>query len=136
MHVGLEPLPIGDFLNQLQSNPEILPPRTGHLGNWNSILDGQGKALDFNRMISENKWGYPLIYAFTRTESIGADAETGDTIYRPGHVLLNGKMEALELYTWNGQEFVLRDRRESYFCPFVLAKFEGELQPLSQIHLV
>jgi hypothetical protein len=131
-HMGFSSLTIGRLIDLIYNFPERCPPRTGHLGNWQSINAGFAGALDFNQTICTNKLGYPLIYCFTQTED--DPFTSGDTVYLPGSLVKSGSRTKLELFTWNGREFQKRDRSKSYFVPFVKVKDESSLTPLVSFH--
>ncbi|MGW4645145.1 DUF6025 family protein [Kitasatospora sp. NPDC004289] len=131
VHVGTHDVPIGTVLAALREDPSLLPPRTGHLGNWADIAAGRSGPMDFNTAICGAGYGYPLIYGFTRTE---AETEGGDEAYQPGSVIERGERETLALYTWDGTGFARRDRSRPLFCPLVQAEVDGELVPLVEVH--
>ena len=131
VHVGTHDLRIGTLLGLLDRHEGLLPPRTGHLGNWEDIALGRSGPMDFNTAICGGGYGYPLIYGFTRTE---ADSEGGDEAYQPGALIEQGKRHTLPLYTWDGQGFILRDRSRPLFCPLTQAEVDGELVPLAELH--
>lgn len=131
VHVGTHDVPIGTVLDALDADPTLLPPRTGHLGNWEDIAAGRSGPMDFNTAICGGGWGYPLIYGFTRTE---AETEGGDEAYQPGSLIDQGKRHTLPLYTWDGTGFVRRDRSKALFCPLVQAEVDGQLVPLVDLH--
>lgn len=131
VHVGTHDVPIGTLLGLLERNPDLLPPRTGHLGNWEDIALGRSGPMDFNTAICGGGYGYPLIYGFTRTE---ADSEGGDEAYQPGSLIDAGRRDLLPLYTWDGQGFARRDRGRPLFCPLTQADVDGELVPLVELH--
>ncbi|WP_433547245.1 DUF6025 family protein [Streptomyces sp. CA-294286] len=131
VHVGTHDVPIGALLDALDADPTLLPPRTGHLGNWEDIAAGRSGPMDFNTAVCGGGHGYPLIYGFTRTE---ADTEGGDEAYQPGSLIDGGKRHTLPLHTWNGVRFVRRDRAKPLFCPLVQAEVDGQLVPLVDLH--
>ncbi len=131
VHVGTHDVPIGTLLELLEQRPGLLPPRTGHLGNWEDIAHGRAGAMDFNTAICGGGHGYPLIYGFTRTE---AEAEGGDEAYQPGSLIDGGRRRRLALHTWDGRGFVRRDRSLPLFCPLVRAELDGALVPLVDVH--
>ncbi|MFG2528935.1 DUF6025 family protein [Streptomyces sp. NPDC048516] len=131
VHVGTHDVRIGTLLDLLRRHEGLLPPRTGHLGNWEDIALGRSGPMDFNTAICGEGYGYPLIYGFTRTE---ADTEGGDEAYQPGSLIEQGKRHMLGLYTWDGQGFARRDRSRPLFCPLTLAEADGELVPLVELH--
>ena len=131
VHVGTRDVPIGALLDALDTDPTLLPPRTGHLGNWDDIAAGRSGPMDFNTAICGGGHGYPLIYGFTRTE---ADTEGGDAAYQPGSLIVEGKRHILPLHTWDGTRFVRRDRGKPLFCPLVQAEVDGQLVPLVDLH--
>ncbi|MEU0332763.1 DUF6025 family protein [Streptomyces sp. NPDC006193] len=131
VHLGTQDVPIGTLLQLLRRDPELLPPRTGHLGNWEDIALGRSGPMDFNTAICGGGHGYPLIYGFTRTE---AATEGGDEAYQPGSLIEQGKRDVLDLYTWDGRAFVRRDRSRPLFCPLTQAEVDGGLVPLVDLH--
>ncbi|WP_327070951.1 DUF6025 family protein [Kitasatospora sp. NBC_01250] len=131
VHLGTRDVPIGTVLDVIHRHDDLLPPRTGHLGNWADIAQGRAGAMDFNGAICGAGHGYPLIYGFTRTE---ADTEGGDDVYLPGSLVERGGARALPLYTWDGRQFALRDRGRPLFCPLVQTEREGELAALITVH--
>ena len=131
LHLGQTDLPVGQLLDLLESEPNLLPPRTGHMGNWNDIVNGRAGAMDFNRAATIRGRGYPLIYAFTQTED--ATLTLGDWVYMPGSLVEAGARTALDLHVWTGRGFTRQDRSEPLFLPFVMAGDDGALQPLTQL---
>ncbi|MGI5259349.1 DUF6025 family protein [Streptomyces angustmyceticus] len=131
VHTGSHDLRIGTLLDLLDRDPTLVPPRTGHLGNWEDIALGRSGPMDFNTAICGAGHGYPLIYGFTRTE---ADTEGGDEAYQPGSVIQHGRREVMTLRTWDGSAFVRRGRDRPLFCPVVQAEVDGELVPLVDLH--
>ena len=131
VHVGTHDVRLGTVLDALRRDEGLLPPRTGHLGNWADIAAGRSGPMDFNTAICGGGYGYPLIYGFTRTE---ADSEGGDEAYQPGSLIDQGKRHVLPLYTWDGRGFARRDRSRPLFCPMVQAEVDGELIPLAELH--
>ncbi|WP_329049441.1 DUF6025 family protein [Streptomyces violaceus] len=131
VHVGTHDVTIGALLDALNADPALLPPRTGHLGNWEDIAAGRSGPMDFNTAICGGGHGYPLIYGFTRTE---AATEGGDEAYQPGSLIEKGKRHTLPLHTWDGTRFVRRDRSKPLFCPLVQAEVDGQLVPLVELH--
>ncbi len=131
VHLGTRDVPIGRVLDVIHSHEGLLPPRTGHLGNWEDIAQGRAGAMDFNTAICGGGHGYPLVYGFTRTE---ADSEGGDEVYLPGSLVNQGRREALPLYTWDGTRFVRRDRARPLFCPLVRTERDGALTALITVH--
>lgn len=131
VHAGTHDLRIGTLLDLLDRHEELLPPRTGHLGNWEDIALGRSGPMDFNTAICGSGYGYPLIYGFTRTE---ADTEGGDETYQPGSLIDQGRRRTLPLYTWDGQGFARRDRSRPLFCPLTQTEVDGELVPLVEVH--
>ncbi|MGA5356441.1 DUF6025 family protein [Streptomyces purpurascens] len=131
VHVGTHDVTIGALLDALDADPALLPPRTGHLGNWEDIAAGRSGPMDFNTAICGGGHGYPLIYGFTRTE---AGTEGGDEAYQPGSLIEKGKRHVLPLHTWDGTGFVRRDRSKPLFCPLVQAEVDGQLVPLVELH--
>ncbi|MGF1431022.1 DUF6025 family protein [Kitasatospora sp. LaBMicrA B282] len=131
VHLGTRDVPIGTVLDVIGRHEGLLPPRTGHLGNWADIAQGRAGAMDFNTAICGGGHGYPLIYGFTRTE---ADTEGGDEVYRPGSLIEAGQARELPLHTWDGRRFVRRDRSQPLFCPLVRTEQDGEPTALVTVH--
>ncbi len=132
LHLGQTDVEVGRLLELLADEPRLLPPRTGHMGNWGDIANGRAGAMDFNRATTIGGRGYPLIYAFNQTED--AALENGDWVYLPGSLIERSQRIELDLHTWNGGAFVRRDREYPLFTPFVMAELDGTLQSLTQIH--
>ncbi|PZD96795.1 hypothetical protein DNH61_06250 [Paenibacillus sambharensis] len=132
VHVGNTDLPIHEVLNAIKQSEELLPPRSGHMGNWEEITLGRAGVMDFNHAICAEGYGYPLIYSFNQTED--SELTGGDWVYMPGSVLEQGVRSELNLYTWDGASFVQRNRIRPLFVPFVLTEADGVLQPVSQLH--
>ncbi len=118
-------------LSEIIKNSPILPPRTGHLGNWQEIAAGRGNALDHNGVVCGRNLAYPLIVDFNQTENSSMDS--GDVVYLPGSIVNNGERQLLDIYTWNGTAFEARSREFSYFLPFVLTRRQGKFIPLTVI---
>ncbi len=141
VHLGLSDLSVGSLMDLIKESPGLSPPRSGHLGNWEDVASGQGGALDFNHAICSAGLGHPSIYAFTQTETDGVLPASGDQVYLPGSLVVEGKRTALPLYTWEkgapGRGFVERSREHAWFCPFVMTQdpsSPGELLPLTRLH--
>ncbi len=132
VHIATTQAIVGDILNLVCGEPGLLPARTGHIGDWQAILNGCSGALDFNNVILKNQFGYPLLYSFTQTED--AAFSTGDCAYLPGSRLVNGKRIAAPIYTWEDGSFKKRDRSKSFFVPFSMTEDEGEIRPLTSMH--
>ncbi|MDI5973802.1 DUF6025 family protein [Streptomyces sp. SL13] len=131
VHLGTQDVRIGTLLDLVHREEGLLPPRTGHLGNWEDIALGRSGPMDFNTAVCGAGHGYPLIYGFTRTE---ADTEGGDDVYLPGSLVEGGVRRMLPLYTWDGRRFALRDRGRPLFCPLVQTDVDGQLTPLVDVH--
>ncbi|WP_394938088.1 DUF6025 family protein [Psychromicrobium sp. YIM B11713] len=130
VHLGLGEVSIGEALKLMEADQSLTPPRTGHLGNWSDIAATRAGPMDFNSTICGQRYGYPLIYGFTRTE---AAAPGGDEAYAPGSIIDQGRRIELPIYTWNGQRFVRRERAEPLFCPLVQVEHAGSIQPLATL---
>lgn len=130
VHLGTRDVRIGTLLDLIRDEHGLLPPRTGHLGNWEDIASGRSGPMDFNTAICGQGHGYPLIYGFTRTET----ASGGDGVYLPGSLVERGRRRPLPLSTWDGARFARRDRHRPLFCPFVQAEVDGVLTPLVEVH--
>ncbi|SCY21348.1 hypothetical protein SAMN05720606_103135 [Paenibacillus polysaccharolyticus] len=133
VHLGNSDIEVGKVLDFIRKSPELVPPRTGHLGNWDPIIEGRAGALDFNKVICDNKFGYPLIYCFNQTEDV--ELNQGDAVYLPGSKIEGNNRVLLPLYTWNGEQFIERDRTIPLFTPFVFTKVKGKMQSLANFHL-
>ncbi|MEU7583136.1 DUF6025 family protein [Streptomyces sp. NPDC041068] len=131
LHFGTLDIPVGDVLDLIRNTEGLVPPRTGHLGNWEDIALCRSGPMDFNTAICTNDYGYPLVYGFTRTE---AESEGGDDVYLPGSLVEGGGRTALPLYTWNGRDFTRRDRSRPLFCALTQTEVDGELVPLAELH--
>ncbi len=131
VHLGLRDVRIGALLAAVRRRDGLLPPRTGHLGNWADIAEGRAGPMDFNTAICGGGHGYPLIYGLTRTE---AEAEGGDEVYLPGSLAAAGERRELPLHTWDGRAFVRRDRSRPLFCPLTQTEVDGELTALVELH--
>ncbi|MGW7496810.1 DUF6025 family protein [Streptomyces luteogriseus] len=131
LHFGTLDVPVGSLLDLVRDTEDLLPPRTGHLGNWEDIALGRSGPMDFNTAVCAGGYGYPLVYGFTRTE---ADTEGGDDVYLPGSLVDGGRRTTLPLYTWDGRAFVRRDRSRPLFCALTLTELDGELVPLVELH--
>lgn len=126
-------LPISKLYTILQTTPHLAAPRTAHLGNWDDIIRGRIGKNNANTVIcAEKGLGYPLLYEFTQTEDTAL--KQGDMIYVPGSLIEGGQREVLQLFTWDGTQYVERSREKPYFMPFVLTPVEGELVPLTSVH--
>lgn len=132
IHLGTTNVKIGTLLSLFETTPHLLPPRTGHIGNWEQIARGRSRMMDFNKAICSQGYGYPLIYCFNQTES--NDLQRGDSVYLPGSVIEQDERIELPLYTWNGKGFVEQSRENPLFTPFVQTKWDGKLIPLIQLH--
>lgn len=132
VHVGMLDVPIGSLLEGLRRDPVGLPPRSGHLGNWDEIARGRAGAMDFNQAICAGGYGYPLIYSFTQTEAESPRA--GDWVYLPGSIVQGGRYAPLALHSWDGTRFVRRARDHALFSPFVRAEVDGQLVGLTRLH--
>jgi hypothetical protein len=132
VHMGQTDLEIGRLLSIIESDARLLPPRSGHMGNWDDIAHGRAGAMDFNRAIAGRGLGYALIYCFNQTED--ATLQSGDWVYLPGSLLDQSRRTALPLFTWDGARFVQRTREQPLFTPFVLSEVEGRLVPITRIH--
>ncbi|MFB8177717.1 DUF6025 family protein [Streptomyces sp. NPDC055966] len=131
VHLGTRDVRVGTLLDAVHAEPGLLPPRSGHLGNWGDIALGRSGPMDFNTAVCGGGHGFPLIYGFTQTE---ADPSGGDGVYLPGSLVERGRRRPLPLYTWDGRAFVRRDRSRPLFCPVVQAEVDGALTPLVEVH--
>lgn len=111
---------------------QICPPRTGHLGDWSSFIHSHGTSLDFNSHIYQLGFGKPLIVGTNWSEN--SLLSLGDLVYRPGSILQNGKQIGLDLFVKSESEIVSSEKERSYFSPFLMTKFEGELVSLVEFH--
>lgn len=132
LHLGQTDLAIGRLLDVLSAHPHLLPPRSGHMGNWEAIATGHAGAMDFNRSASAQGRGYPLVYELNQTED--ASMTHGDCVYLPGSLISDGQRVELPLHTWDGHGFVLRDRSRPLYTPFVRSHDQGPLEALTRIH--
>ncbi|MBG9590195.1 DUF6025 family protein [Cytobacillus firmus] len=133
IHMGVTDIKIGDLQKVLKEYKQLVPPRTGHMGNWEDIANGRAGMIDYNKsVITDLKLGYPLIYSNNQTED--SSMLQGDWIYLPGSKVQYGKKEELELFSFDGTEFIKRDRNSSYFTPFMLTKIENTMTPLTSYH--
>lgn len=124
---------IKDLYKMIEDDNLVIPPRSGHIGNWNDIMDGLVRERNDNTIIcGQRKLGFPLIYDLTQTENESLDA--GDLTYFPGSVIEQGQRTLLPLYTWNGTEFVETNREEALFVPFTFTLVNGKLKSLNQFH--
>jgi hypothetical protein len=123
-----------DSLHRLFANPgHILPPRSGHIGNWSEICAGRSGPLDFNAAICRHRrFGYALLNDLTTTETL--DDSSGDAVYLPGSMVARGSRVVLSLYGWNGREWTEHNRSESYYVPLVQTRGESSLAPLTEVH--
>lgn len=134
VHAGTTPVPFGVLLDAIASRPWLRPPRTGHLGDWRDIAHGRSGATDFNQAACGPGGARALVHALTQTEA-GIDPRGGgDWVYRPGSVIEDGRRRALDLHTWDGRGFALRDRSRPLLCPFVRVPRDGALVPLVTLH--
>jgi hypothetical protein len=131
INVSMHDLRIGTLLDLVHREDGLLPPRTGHLGNWGDIALGRSGPMDFNTAVCGPGHGYPLVYGFNRTE---AEIEGGDDVYLPGSLVDEGERTLLPLFTWDGSGFVRRDRSRPLFCPVVQTELDGQLVPLIDVH--
>ncbi|MFC7264920.1 DUF6025 family protein [Streptomyces lutosisoli] len=131
VHLGTRDVRVGTLLDAVHAEPGLLPPRSGHLGNWEDIALGRSGPMDFNTAVCGGGHGFPLIYGFTQTE---AEEAGGDDVYLPGSLVEGGRRRPLPLHTWDGRAFVRRDRSRPLFCPLVRADVDGELTPLVEVH--
>jgi len=133
VHLGMVDLRVGDLFEAISSRPWLSPPRSGHLGNWEDIALGRSGTIDYNRAVcKEQRLGHALVHMFNQTEDL-AD-ERGDWIYLPGSVVTQGERTLLELRTWDGNDFALRDRTEPRSSPLTLTPVDGALEPITSFH--
>ncbi|WP_427110072.1 DUF6025 family protein [Lysinibacillus xylanilyticus] len=135
LNIGTTDITISNFLDFLKNNRNnILPPRSGHIGNWEAILQGKAGMMDFNNLIVKENYGYPLIYCFNQTED--RNLEMGDIVYLPGSLIDNGKRVELDLYTLDIMErkLIKRNRENCYFTPFTFTKVGNEFISLIELH--
>lgn len=126
-------LPISRLFNLIKAPSGLMPPRTGHLGNWNDMLEGYVAQRNDNTIIcGQQNLGYPLIFDLNQTEN--ETLTEGDLTYLPGSIVNSGKRKKLQLYTWDGTEFVKRTREYPLFVPFVYTKINGEFKSLVLVH--
>ncbi|WP_054950389.1 DUF6025 family protein [Numidum massiliense] len=132
IHLGTTDVTIGKLLDLIHNTPQLLPPRTGHMGNWEEIVRGRAGMMDFNKSVCAGRYGYPLIYCFNQTED--AAMQHGDWVYLPGSSVENGQRTVLPLFTWDGTHFVRRSREEPLFTPFVQTEVGGHLISITEFH--
>lgn len=84
VHLGTRDVRVGTLLDAVHAEPGLLPPRSGHLGNWEDIALGRSGPMDFNTAVCGGGHGFPLIYGFTQTE---AEETGGDDVYLPGSLV-------------------------------------------------
>jgi hypothetical protein len=133
VHMGTSLCTVATLESVIRQHPTIAPPRSGHVGNWTDIADGRSGAIDYNKIIcQQTALGVPLIYEFTMTEDEGL--QNGDSIYLPGSYVCGGRRDILPLYSWNGSDFMLRDRATPRLLPFVLTPDHGRLASLVAYH--
>ncbi|MBD5643414.1 hypothetical protein HYH96_05830 [Clostridium botulinum] len=134
VNMAKQPLAISNLFKMIRTNSCLIPPRTGHIGNWNDIIDGYvGHRNDNTIICGEQKLGYPLLFDLTQTED--ELMQKGDLTYLPGSIVERGKRNKLPLFTWGGTHFVERTREYPLFVPFVFTKnIEGTLVPLTEVH--
>ncbi len=131
-------LKIGQVTDTLHGSSALNPPRTAHLGGvWHNIARGGGAELALNNVVTQEGFGHPLIFDVNQTPSVTTEGnrvvQRGDTLYWPG-TIFNGHAQDLPLLTWEDKNFIERDRRQSYFVPFVMTKEGDELLPLTYVH--
>lgn len=133
VNLANKPLKLSKLFEFIKYNPYVVPPRTGHVGNWNDIIDGYISYRNDNTIIcSQEKTGYPLIFDLTQTEDMLM--KTGDLTYLPGSVIDQGNRRLLTYFTWDGNNFIERSRENSLFVPFVLTKVNDTLIPIIKVH--
>lgn len=126
-------LKIKKLFDFIKNNNYVFPPRTGHIGNWNDIIDGYINYRNDNTIIcSQEKIGYPLIFDLTQTEDIAM--QKGDLTYLPGSIINKGSREILQCFTWKGNCFEESFRENPLFVPFVLTKIDNKFVPLIKVH--
>jgi hypothetical protein len=120
-------------IRDLAADGHLLPPRTGHIGNWTEIGAGRSGPMDFNAAICRRRqFGYPLLNDLTTTETL--DGGLGDSVYLPGSMVDRGKRRLLPLYSWTGDDWEIQDRSESYYVPVVQVGTPMGLIPLTRFH--
>lgn len=133
-HMSNSEISIGWLFDVLRNQSDLSPPRTGHVGNWFNIAHGCAGPRDYNFLVcGPGRLGYPLLLDLNQSES--DTAGTGDWVYLPGSVTRRSQRKVLDLFTWDGRDFVKRNRGESYFIPFTLTDAGGELVPLISFHM-
>ena len=129
-HLGNSNVTLGALRDAIHRTPHLLPPRTGHLGNWSDIQSCCAGALDYNAAICFGESvGYPLVYDLNQTET--DDGVSGDWIYLPGSAISRGAQEKLALFTLDEGTLVERGRDHPLFSPFVWTREDGALVPLT-----
>lgn len=132
IHFGQTNFQIGQTLKSIATQSLILPPRTGHLADWQPVTEQRAGAIDFNHVLCSSKWARPLLFGFTQTENFEQDS--GDRAYRPSSIHNGSHYTSLPLYTWQDERFSELESGASSFLPFTFAKYLGELLPLSYVH--
>lgn len=133
VHLGMVDLQVGDLFNAISTRPWLSPPRSGHLGNWEDIARGRSGTIDYNKAVCvEQGLGHALVHMFNQTED--ATDERGDWIYLPGSSVTGGERTLLELRTWDGHEFAVRDREHPRSSPLTLTPVDDELVPITEFH--
>jgi len=131
LHAGTLSMPIGELFALINKHA-LKIPRTGHLGNWQEIFAGKAGALDHNGTVCSNGLGFPYIYDANQTEN--DDFSSGDTVYLVGSIVNGLQRVLLDIYTWNAETFVQRNRNNSYFTPFAFTHSKDGLRSLCVIH--
>lgn len=132
VHLGEQDVLIGDLQAMLVHDPDLCPPRSGHIGNWSNIEDGRAGAMDFNNAICSAGYGYPLLYCFTQTET--ASPRSGDWGYLPGSRVAGDGRTLLPLRCWQGSGWATCDHAMPRFVPFLQTESEGGSLPLLTYH--
>lgn len=133
IHMGNSRIQVGQLIEALRGTLNLLPPRTGHIGNWENMVQGCAGPRDYNNITcGEQGIGYPLLYDFNQTETDVPGV--GDWSYLPGSIVKGGQRQPLELFTWDVRNFKRRERDEPLFTPFTVASIEGQLIPLCKLH--
>lgn len=133
INLANKPLKISKLFDFINYNPYVVPPRTGHIGNWNDIVDGYIGCRNDNTIIcSQEKIGYPLIFDLTQTED--RLMKNGDLTYLPGSIIEHGNRRLITCFTWDGNNFIERSRENSLFVPFVLTKINGTFISIIKLH--
>lgn len=123
---------IGSVLKLVEFELKGNVPRSGHIGDWRNIQASSTGLLDYNFLVcANNRFGYPLLHDFSTTEN--NDLSSGDTIYLPGSEITTTRRK-LKLYTYDGFNYTICNRKDSFFVPFTFVEKDGEFISLTKFH--